>query len=213
MRNGTAFALALTLVALGSGHALAQMGQRTPVDDHPVVRAAKGDIGMFFRFGGLANMTAGPSEGHNIGSLVIANAGVKFALTDRWMLPVFFGTGLRVVDYNTSGGTGSSRTDWGAYGGVGFEYHFRIWRRISPFVGASMDLGLTDPSGTHNVIFSMGLGPQLGVEFFWGDRVSLAALYEFKLRLTYQDQDAQSSLTSVEYATLAGGSLMLTFYF
>ena len=176
-------------------------------DSSPVVRAARGDIGMFFRFGGLANMTAaGASTTQVTQNFFFSDAGVKFALTDRWMLPVYFGVGLN-VDATDNAGTNAN---WGMRLGGGFEYHFRIWRRISPFVGALLGFEFNKPSGDHQLRFATSMGPQLGIEFFWADRASLAAYYQFTMSIVRSEAAAT---TSVSFLTAAGGGLMLAFYF
>jgi hypothetical protein len=191
-------------------------------DGSPVVRATAGNMGLFFRFGGLANLFAtGNSRTVSSGAagseaLVLTQVGMKFVRDEHWIFPIYFGSSLRL----SSPEKGNSRTDWGLDLGGGFEYHFRIWRRISPFVGASLGLGLTDPSGDNNFIFGLGFGPALGVEYYIGDRVSLAAMYLLALQVAYQQvRDATSypvsstSTTGFSFQTLAGGSLYLTYYF
>ncbi len=200
--------LAVTLLAstiLTAAPALAQRGHDRILDDSPVVRAARGDVGMFFAFSGLATMGIGSTDA-SVGTLLIQGVGIKWALTDRWMLPVTFGAGLRIHDPS---GPIDSQNDWGLVAGIGFEYHFRVWRRISPYVGAGVELGFNDPSGPSNFRFATSLGPTLGVEFFWGDRVSLAAHYDMRIRVTW----AEDAFTELSMATQAGGGLTLTFYF
>jgi hypothetical protein len=198
--------LAITIVlATMASHSLAQTRFHPP-DDSPVVRAAGGDYGLFFRFGGLGTMTATGERERNVNNLLISQVGLKIAFSERWLLPIFLGTGLRLTKPS---GSGESRTDWGTDAGAGFEYHFRIWRRISPFVGANLELGFNDPSGSNNFVFSAAMGPQLGVEYYFGDRVSLTAQYEFLFRINYEDSIA----SAFSFATQAGGILTLTYYF
>jgi hypothetical protein len=197
--------------------------------DDPVVRAAGGNIGMFFRFGGLANLfatgnsktvgstTAGTSSASTgTDALIMTQVGVKFVLSEQWMIPIYLGTALRV----SSPDKGDSHTDWGIEFGGGFEYHFRIWRRISPFVGFNLGLGVIDPTGDSNKTIGVGFGPGLGVEYYIGDRVSLTALYQFVLQVAYQElgistsgSSVATSVTAFSFQTLAGGAMNLTYYF
>lgn len=175
----------------------------------PVVRARGGNMGLYFLFGGLAGLTHSNVD-RNIGALIFNRVGLKFVFSEHWMLPIWFGTGLRVdsVDDPTIDAT----TDWGIDLGVGFEYHFRIWRRISPFVGAGVGFDLQDQTGADNIRFGMGIGPSLGVEYYLGDRLSLSAVYLFTIQLVYQDSPLAST-TTFGIATLAGGAVTLTYYF
>ena len=211
------FLLVAALSIFCAAPARAQQGRAKPLDDSPVVRAMGGDVGMLFRFGGLATMSAFNHERNVNNVLLITQAGVKFVLTDHWMLPVYFGTGLRVSD---TSGTGVSHTDWGIDAGAGFEYHFRIWRRISPFVGTSLSLGLSDKDYSNNSVFSFGLGPSLGVEYYIGDRVSLAAQYQLMIMLDHNDGTDTTAVGlatqtggAVGFAAQGGGFMTLTYYF
>jgi hypothetical protein len=191
-------------------------------DGSPVVRAVGGNMGLFFRFGGLANLFAtGNSRTVSSGAagseaLVITQVGMKFVRDEHWIFPIYFGSSVRL----SSPEKGDSRADWGLDLGGGFEYHFRIWRRISPFVGMNLGIGLTDPSGDNNFIFGVGLGPSLGIEYYIADRVSLAALYQVVMQVAYQlvrnvstYPVTSTSTTGFAFQTLAGGSLYLTYYF
>jgi hypothetical protein len=198
--------MVLSLLLLAPTPSAAQELVHKP-DDSPVVRAAKGDIGMFFRFGGLASMLAGGAATTQLTqAFLFSEAGVKFALTDRWMLPIFFGLGLNVDSVD---GGGQSATDFGLVVGGGFEYHFRMWRRISPFFGATMALSFTNPRSPDRFRFATSLGPELGIEFYWADRASLAAYYEVVISIAR----VQDTATQFAFQTAAGGGLMLTFYF
>ncbi len=175
-------------------------------DDFPVVRANKGDIGMYFRLGGLANLVH-DNRSHNIGPLLFSQVGLKFVFSEQWMLPIWFGTGMRV----DSPETGDSSTNWGIDMGAAFEYHFRIWRRISPFFGAGLGFQIEDPTLDNNVKWAFDLGPNMGVEFYFADRVSLTAMYMFLVEIAHQD--SVNPITSFSFATLAGGALNITYYF
>ncbi len=195
--------LVLTLLVAAPGVAAAQ--EQHVRDESPVVRAARGDVGMFFKFAGLATMGA-DNPAPDVAGFIYHQVGVKFALSRRWMLPVFFGVGVNV---HSPEGPAGKDVDWGMMLGTGFEYHFRIWRRISPFFGATVAFEFNDPRGSGNFRFATGLGPQLGIEFFWADRSSLTAFYEMQLRIVR----LEDAYTDVSLRTAAGGGLILTFYF
>jgi hypothetical protein len=97
--------------------------------------------------------------------------------------------------------------------GGGFEYHFRIWRRISPFLGASLGLYFEDPSGENNLRFGVDLGPNLGVEYYIADRLSLSAQYLLAIQILNAQSGQDISNTSFIFRTLAGGAMNLTYYF
>ena len=174
--------------------------------DLPVVRAVKDDWGMFFRFGGLASMTAGNNT-RDVNNLLVTQVGMRAVVSDTVIVPFYFGTGLRVL--TAANGSDQSATDVGMDAGVGFEYHFRVWRRISPFVGASIGVGFAEPTGDDNTVVGIGLGPSLGVEYYIADRVSLIAQY----LLTFQLEIQPDRFTGVSLNTLSGGALNLVFYF
>jgi hypothetical protein len=172
--------------------------------ERPAVRAEEGDWGMFFRFGGLATLIA-TNNTRNVGPLAETQVGMKYVFSEHWMMPFFAGFGYR----NNSVENGPTDNEKAADVGAGVEYHFRIWRRISPFVGGQVGLGIADPNGAHQFKFGIGFGPVLGVEFYVADRVSLAAQYLLTFQVETQNQDH----TAFQLSTLAGGALNLTFYF
>jgi len=189
-------------------------------DGSPVVRAAAGNMGLFFRFGGLANLFAtGNSRTVAAGTsgteaVILTQVGMKFVLSERWLFPVYLGASIRALNPDQ----GTDRTDVGIDFGGGFEHHFRIWRRISPFVGFNLGVGITEPNGEHNNTYGVLFGPSLGVEYYIGDRVSLAALYQLVFNVAYQEiqtsgSGPSTSVTGFLFQTLAGGSLYLTYYF
>ncbi len=181
-----------------------------PADTSPVVRAAQGNLGLFFRFGGLATLTAS-GETQNTGKSLWTNqVGLKLVLSERFMIPIFFGFGI----HGNTPAEGDSSTDWNLDLGGGFEYHFRIWRRFSPVISGVLKLGFSDASGGDNLNLHFSLGPAIGVEYYVADRLSLTAQYRFLLRLAYQDAEKEpNEVTSVQLVTQSGGSLTLTFYF
>ena len=172
--------------------------------DMPVVRADAEDWSMFFRFGGLATMLAGNNT-RTIDALMVTQVGMKYVPSEDTRIPFFLGFGIR---HNAPDG-GSGATDWGFDLGAGYEWHFRIWRRISPFFGLNGGLGLADPDGNNNLVFGLGLGPTMGVEYFIADRMSLTAQYLMTFQLEIQPEDH----VAFQFSTLAGGALNLSWYF
>jgi hypothetical protein len=177
-----------------------------PGDNSPVVRADAENLGLFFRFGGLAGLTHSNTQ-VNVGPLLFNHVGMKYVFSEEWMLPMWFGTGVRI----DSPSQGDSATNWGIGLGAGVEYHFRIWRRISPFFGGLFGLDMEDPTGESNLYFGVGLGPTLGVEYYIGDRLALTAMYMFMIQIMFQD--GATSNTTFGLSTLAGGALNITYYF
>jgi hypothetical protein len=173
----------------------------------PVVRVQGGEWGFSWVFGGLATLsTTGPTRSYPDPrvTLSVTEVAVRYALSEVWRIK--FGAGTLLAVAKPDGGDAS--TNWGMALHGGFEYHFRIWRRISPFLGARMGFSMLDPSGEANWVFGIGLGPQIGIEYFIADRVSLAMLYQFMIE--FQLSDPQFNFIM---ATSAGGSLALTVYF
>ncbi len=190
----------------------------------PVVRAAAGNMGMYFRFGGLATLTASGNT-RNVGPVAFTQVGLKFVLSESWMVPLYFSTGIRLDSTenptNPSEPDSDEETNWGLEVGSGFEYHFRIWRRISPFFGLNVGVGFEDPTGEDNLRFGVGLGPILGVEYYIADRVSLTAMYMVVIQIAHQEQAGgmgpagplTNNVTTFSFSTMAGGALNLTYYF
>lgn len=193
--------------------------------DAPVVRAAAGNMGMYFRFGGLATLLADGNT-RNVGPVAFTQVGLKFVLSESWMVPLYFSTGIRLDSVENApdpnDADSGEETNWGLEVGSGFEYHFRVWRRISPFFGLNVGVGFEDPTGEDNLKFGVGLGPILGVEYYIGDRVSLTAMYMVVIQIGYQEQPGaqgpfgptdSNDLTTFSFTTMAGGALNLTYYF
>ena len=173
----------------------------------PVVRATGKNMGMFFRFAGLGTM--GVSGESNPAAAVLMNdVGIKFVFSETLMLPIFFGMGLNL---NTPS-EGDSSSNWAMDLGAGIEYHFRIWRRFSPFLGGSLRFSFSDKTGEDNMYFAMSLGPKLGIEYYIADRLSLSAAYMFMIQIAHQD-GSDTSQTTFQMSTLSGGSLTITGYF
>lgn len=172
--------------------------------ENPVVRAVEGNWGMFFRFGGLSTMAA-IGESRDINGLLVTQVGLRRVFSDGWIVPFYAGTGVRLL---APDGGGDPVVDGGLDVGAGFEYHFREWRRISPFVGLSGGLGFS-AGDDEDVVVGLGVGPTLGVEYYVADRVSLIAQY----MLTLQLEIVPDEYTGFSFNTLSGGALTLVFYF
>lgn len=188
-------------------------------EDSPVVRPSgeEGNMGLFFRFGGLATMTAKGDSIATNSSAINTQIGFKFVLSESMMIPIFFGTAIDVAKTEGEDGKNNFSMDFGA----GMEYHFRIWRRLSPFFGALLKFGFYDPTQEDNLIFRFHVGPLIGVEYFIADRVSLAAAYMLMFSVVHTQIGSDSSSTDFDMTTKAGqdvaastgGDLTLTFYF
>lgn len=220
MKRITAAVLAVALLAGGS-YARAQEGE----GESPVVRAQAGNWGFMFVFGGLATMISNNFNSWNDNARHTVNVqnynslysefGVKYMFTDPLAFYLTFGVGM--VHYAPEADNQDDQTSWGLTATAGVEYHFRVWRRISPYIGASMSFGGLDPTGKENGQFLWGVGlPHVGIEYFWGDRASLAAEYTLQLALIRQMDPAQAAeWTGFGFGTLLshGGNMRLTFYF
>lgn len=177
----------------------------TADDTSPVVRAQPGDYGLIFRFGGLGTLTANGArlfagDDYNDG-LVVHQVGIKKVFTENLMVPFHFGVGFRDDDLDQP-----KEHIAVIVANVGLEYHFRNWRRISPYFGAALGLSL-DASGESDVQPSLSLGPILGIEYYVFDRVSLQAQFSAVVAIGLGEE------IQLLVSTQAGGSLNLTFYF
>lgn len=176
--------------------------ERAESDESPVVKATRGDMALFFRFGGLGSMLA-TNNSRAIETLVVTQAGLKFVVSEKWMVPLTFGAGIR----SASRGRSDAELAGGFDFGVGIEYHFREWRRISPFFGVNAGGGVSAPADD-DLIGGIGIGPTVGIEYYIADRLSLSAQYLMTLQFESSEGDSNLSLT-----TLAGGAMNLTCYF
>jgi hypothetical protein len=175
----------------------------------PVVRAQAKNWGMFFAFGGMATMTVtNPGYNPTNAAAVFHRVGVKIVLSEKFHIPFHFGTGLLLAKPDNV----DAATTWGLDFGAGIQYYFRIWRRIAPYIGAGLIVGLSDPVGADNISFQLGLGPELGVEYYIGDRVSLSAAYQFGL-LFGTTKAGNNNTFIFGFGTQSLGLLRLTFYF
>jgi hypothetical protein len=192
--------------------ALEARAQPTGKPDAVVERPIAGDWGMSFAFGGLAPLSVAGMASHGTGAaplfsrLFFTEVGMKYMLGDRWALP--FSVGIGVMSYHPD--AGGSETDLGLSASVGFQRYFRIWRRIAPYFGAKFHLHYLDRTGDANYLVQIALGPLLGIEYFIGDRVSLAMQYELMIGVNVQDRATTVGLQSL---IAMGGSMALSFYF
>jgi hypothetical protein len=181
----------------------------------PVVRAQAGNWGMFFRFGGLASLDHGNNT-RTVNGVLLTQVGFRYVVSETLIIPFYFGTGVRLIEPPDP--DDKDTKDWAIELGVGIEYHFRIWRRISPFVGFSFGLGAVEPNGAHNTVFGVGLGPSLGVEYYIGDRVSITVMYMMTLQIEIEQQydwsnDETVKQRSTLFNTAAGGAINIAYYF
>jgi hypothetical protein len=183
----------------------------------PVVRAAPGNWGLSFSFGGLAPMSVfgfgsypqGAAAPGAVPSVIFTEIGARAVLKSIY---IPFSVGLGVFN-NTSRpmtGPSTSVTDFGLAFSGGILYPFRVWRRISPYVGGMLHLSYVDPDGPDNWQVNLGLGPVLGVEYFVFDRVSLSFQGDFALGVLITSPAAQLALNTV---ISGGGRAQLNFYF
>lgn len=180
----------------------------------PVVRAKAGNWGMFFRFGGLASLDHGNNT-RSVDGLLLTQIGFRYVASEKIIIPIYFSMGVRLI--KPPDDTDDDDRSWGFELGSGIEYHFRIWRRISPFIAFNLGLGVSEPNGSANTQFGIGFGPALGVEYYIADRVSLTVQYMMALQIEIQQTpgmiDETEKWTTVQFSTIAGGAVNITYYF
>lgn len=86
--------------------------------------------------------------------------------------------------------TGTTRQFVGVFGSAGVRYLFSE-ESLRPYVGA--DLGYFQTFGTATAINRVGLGPNVGLDYFVGDTVSIGARGQFTLYVML-NQPAATSL-------------------
>lgn len=209
-------AVAASLVAFAP---VAARAEKDP--EKPVVRAEAGNWGMTFSFAGLGTLgyagdtrTAGTIAAG--GGAFVANVavGMKYVKSETLHIPFFFGTtitGTKTPSVDTTG-------TWGLGVGAGIQKYFRLWRRIAPFIDAYVLFNVSDPSNVGltpmDMVFTIGLSPGLGVEYYIADRLSLTARYMFNIGLNFAFRDTPGIPTSTYlFATGVGGAMTLTYYF
>ena len=172
----------------------------------PVVRAEPGLWGMSFVFGGLAPLSIAGTSDFNVNRLVFTEIGMRRVLDNGWAIP--FSVGAGVFHHNPD--EGGNQNDVGLSAAVGVRKAFRVWRRIAPYVGGDFRLSYLDPTGDNNWLVGIGLGPNLGIEYYVGDRVSLLLQADATLGFGVFDGLVQ---VSVATQISAGGQTSLVFYF
>jgi hypothetical protein len=209
-------AVALSLVAFAP---VAAHAAKDP--DKPVVRAEAGNLGMTFSFAGLATLgyagdtrTAGAVAAG--GGAFVANVavGMKYVLSETLHIPFFFGTSITGTKTPGSDMLGA----WSLGFGAGVQKYFRLWRRIAPFVDAYFLFNISDPSNpgvtADDKVFTIGISPGLGVEYYIADRLSLTARYMFNVGLNIAPRESAGVPTNTYlFATASGGAMTLTYYF
>jgi hypothetical protein len=178
-----------------------------PPDTQPVVRAAPGNWGMTFIFGGLAPLSFGGLGDQQIGqSLMFTEIGVR-RVFKKVVIPFSFGAG---ISRDQPVGQTNKTTSAGVSASVAVLKGFRVWRRIAPYYGAFLHFHYIHPPGAGNWLVNVSVGPILGVEYFLADRVSLYGQGIFGI-----GPDITRNTVSVRAssAIAAGGQLGLTFYF
>ncbi len=177
-----------------------------PDDGSPVVRPEQGQWGMQFTFGGLAPMSIAGIDTLGVNRLLFSELGFRRVLGNGWVVPFSIGAG--VFHHNPE--MGPSQNDVGLSGSVGIKKWFRQWRRIAPFAGGDFRISYLDPTGDNNWLVGIGLGPNLGIEYFVGDRVSLVLQGDANIAINVFD-----GLVQVDFGTAVsfGGQMGLAFYF
>lgn len=181
-----------------------------PVDpdtDDPaaIIRPHDGHWGMHFTFGGLAPMSIAGLNDIRINRLMFSELGVRRAFKNGWALP--FSAGVGWVNNNPD--QGESETDVGLSVSIGVRKSFRVWRRIAPYTGGDARVTYVDPTGPEHFV-TISLGPNLGIEYFVADRVSLLLQGDFSVALGISDGALQ---TDVATHVSGGGQMGLVFYF
>lgn len=174
-------------------------------DGSPVERAKPGHWGMQFTFGGLAPLSIAGINDLGVGRLLFSEIGFR-RVTQNLIIPFSIGAG--VFHHAVDGG--SKQNDFGLAASVGVLKPFRVWRRISPYVGGTFHLHYVDPTGPDNWLVNVSIGPTIGTEFYIGHRVSL--LFQADARLGINAFDGATQVSAATSLT-AGGQTGLVFYF
>jgi hypothetical protein len=178
-----------------------------PPDTQPVLRAAPGNWGMTFIFGGLAPLTLGGLGDRKIGDgLLFTEIGVR-RVFKRVVIPFSIGAGISRAQPE---GATAKTTTAGVSASVAVLKGFRVWRRIAPYWGAFFHTHYIHAGGSGNWLLNFSVGPILGIEYFLADRVSLYGQGVFGIG---PDITRTTVSVSASSAIAAGGQLGLTFYF
>lgn len=178
-----------------------------PDADDPavIIRPHDGHWGMHFTFGGLAPMSIAGLNDIRINRLMFSELGVRRAFKNGWALP--FSAGVGWVNNNPE--AGDAETDVGLSVSIGVRKSFRVWRRIAPYTGGDARVTYVDPTGPERFV-TIALGPNLGIEYFVADRVSLLLQGDLSVALGISDGAIQ---TDVATHVSGGGQMGLVFYF
>ncbi|PCC71578.1 hypothetical protein SAMN02745121_01122 [Nannocystis exedens] len=178
-----------------------------PPDTQPVLRAAPGNWGMTFIFGGLGPLSiAGHGDQPLADGLMFTEIGVR-RVFKKFVLPFSFGAG---ITHRTREGTTRPEVSAGVSGSIAVLKGFRVWRRIAPYTGAFLHVHYIDAPGPNNWLVNLSVGPILGIEYYLADRVSLYGQGVFAIG---PDISRQSVQLVARAMMAAGGQLGLTFYF
>lgn len=175
-------------------------------DASVVIRPHDGHWGMHFAFGGLAPMSIGGLNDVNAGRLMFTELGVRRAFRNGWALPFSAGVGW----FHGNPDDGESENAAGVSASIGVRKSFRVWRRIAPYTGGDVRVTYADPEGEDNRLVELAFGPNLGIEYFIADRVSLLLQGDLTLALGFSEVGFETDLgTHVS----GGGQMGLVFYF
>jgi hypothetical protein len=188
------------------GPAAAPAPEGPPPDSQPVLRAAPGNWGMTFIFGGFAPLSvAGLGDLPLPSGLLFTEIGVR-RVFKRVVIPFSFGAGVAQTRQDGQSPVYAA----GVSASVAVLKGFRVWRRIAPYYGAFIHTHYIDARGPDNWLVNLTIGPILGIEYFIADRVSLygQGIFGFGPEFTKGKVDFTARATMA-----AGGQLGLTFYF
>lgn len=179
----------------------------SPPDTQPVVRAAPGNWGMTFIFGGLGPLSvAGLGDQPLADGLIFTEIGVR-RVFKRFVLPFSFGAGIA---HRKRDGVDRPEVAAGVSASIAILKGFRVWRRIAPYFGGFLHTHYVDAPGPDNWLVNVSVGPILGIEYYLADRVSLYGQGIISIGPNITRQSVQMV---AHFAMAAGGQLGLTFYF
>lgn len=178
-----------------------------PPDTQPVLRAAPGNWGMTFIFGGLGPLSVAGLGDQPLGNgMIFTEIGVR-RVFKRVVVPFSFGAG---ISHRTRPGGARPETAAGISASIAVLKGFRVWRRIAPYFGGFLHAHYLDAPGPDNWLVNVSVGPILGIEYFLADRVSL---YGQGVISIGPDLTKQAVHFTARAVMAAGGQLGLTFYF
>ncbi len=151
-------------------------------------------------------MSIGGLNDVSAGRLMFSELGVRRAFDNGWALP--FSAGVGWVQYNPD--EGDTEHDAGVSVSIGVRKSFRVWRRIAPYTGGDVRVTYVDPNGSDNRLVGLSFGPNLGIEYFVANRVSLLLQGDLTLALAFSEGAVQTDLAT---RVSGGGQMGLVFYF